>query len=162
VLVAERQFEESEGVGVEHVSLGQKNTCVAESYPAQIDVDRYATVDVCRGKSKGALRELLSAVHDFFEAWASFQIQMVKLNNGGRGYLSCCYTLRLPVAPDEGVCTKIGNVDIQGKDTVDQKDGAAWIRPTEEMCKSWGYETKEKHSLFPNDGETVVIVCQKT
>ena len=141
-------------MAVAHLSLW-KNTCVAESFPARISVSQEVTMDVCRGKTEHALRSILKSVHDFFDAWASFQIQLDKAENGGLNFLSCNYKLRLPVSPEAGLESKAGKV-LQGK------ENDAWIRPTAQMCKSWGYEKKEGKTWRPATNETVIIVSEKS
>lgn len=159
LFIAKRHLEKAEVVAVAHISLGPKDTDVAESYPARISVRRQVTLDVCRGKSERALRKLLSGVHDFFAAWASFQIQVDKAQHGGLSSLSCHYTLRLPVVPAEGLESKVGKVKI-----TENNADAAWMRPTAQMCKEWGYEKEEQKGMRSggtNNDETVVIVCEE-
>lgn len=158
LFVAKRHFEKHEVVAVAHLTLGGKSTCVMESYPARVDVDRQATIDVCRGKSERALYHLLKAVRDFFDAWASFQIQLDTVENGGLDSLSCNYTLCLPVLTPNDSDDLSSNL---GSRVAEYASDKIWGRPTLQMCKSWGYETTKEVGRKVADNETLVLVCKK-
>jgi len=158
LFVAKRHFETTEAVAVAHLALGYKNECVAERYPAIVSVHQKATIDVCRGKSEYALRQMLKAVRDFFDAWALFQIQVDKGQNGGLNSLSCHYTLGLPVVTPKESNDLSSHV---GKRVAEYTADTVWSRPTFQMCKSWGYETMKEVGRKVSDDETLILICKK-
>lgn len=141
LFVATRSLREDEIVGAIRLNLNTKNAsvCVAESMPASISVQISATIDLCRGKSPLALRQMLAKVQHFFVQWAAFRQVADRAKHASRtAYVSCDYELRINMVEDD----------------------QDWIYPTKTMLEEWGYNPKGIQCYGQQVDESKLVICR--
>lgn len=143
LFIATRSLQESEIVGAIRLNLDTKyaSVVVKESRPARISVRVSANIDLCRGKTPLALRQMLAKVHDFFTKWASFREVTDRAAHERRtAYVSCSYQLTLRMVEDSAKASTSEN----------------WIYPTKSMLEEWGY-TPNGTDYFGDESE--LLIC---
>jgi len=139
MLVSRRYLAGSADTAVAHLLIRHGGVRSLQSRPPRVNTCCSITLDICRGKSEKALKEILRASVKYFHAWATYKIEVFKMEHADAAHVAWNFTLRLPIVTE--------TLNVNG-----------WASPSLDQLKEWGYGELEKAQ---SDSNLKVLVLAK-